>query len=90
LDASPLFAREEFEQEIMALYQAEYMVGGTCWWPSKVIENQGASLGRLAGKHGFQIWVESQKERLRFDPRPMVEVVGAVSRVKMNAKVQRP
>jgi hypothetical protein len=29
LDASPLSAREEFEQEIMVLYQAEYMVGGT-------------------------------------------------------------
>jgi len=41
-------------------------------------------------KDGFQLWVESQKERLRFDPMPMVEVAGAVSRVKMNAKVRRP
>jgi hypothetical protein len=29
LDASPLSVREEFEQEIVVLYQAEYMVGGT-------------------------------------------------------------
>jgi len=29
LDASPLSAREEFEQEIMVLYPAEYMAGGT-------------------------------------------------------------
>ena len=58
--------------------------------PSKVIENQGASLGRLAMKDGFQLWVESQKERLRFDPKPMMEVVGTVSRVEMNAKVRRP
>lgn len=58
----------------MVLYRAEYMVGGTCWLPSKVIENQGASLGRLATKDGFQLWVESQKERLRFDPMPRVEV----------------
>jgi len=29
LDASPLSVREEFEQEIMVLYQAEYMVDGT-------------------------------------------------------------
>jgi hypothetical protein len=29
LDASPLSARREFEQEIMVLYQAEYMVDGT-------------------------------------------------------------
>jgi hypothetical protein len=40
LDASPLSAREEFEQEIMVLYQAEYMVGGTGWLPSKVIESR--------------------------------------------------
>jgi hypothetical protein len=73
LDASPLSAREEFEQEIMVLYQAEYMVGGTCWLPSKVIENQGASLGRLATKDGFQLWFESQKERPRFEPMPIVE-----------------
>jgi hypothetical protein len=29
LDASTLPAKEEFEQEIMVLYQAEYMAGGT-------------------------------------------------------------
>jgi hypothetical protein len=29
LDASPLPARGEFEQEIMVHYQAEYMAGGT-------------------------------------------------------------
>jgi hypothetical protein len=90
LDASPLSAWEEFEQEIMALYQAEYMVGGTSRLPSKVIENQGASLGRLARKDGLQLWVESQKERLRFDPKPMEEVAGSLSTVKMNAKVRRP
>jgi hypothetical protein len=48
LDASPLSAREEFEQEIMVLYQAEYMVGGTGWLPSKVIENQDASSGSFS------------------------------------------
>jgi hypothetical protein len=90
LDASTLSAREEFEQEIMVLYQAEYMVGGTRRLPSKVIENQGASLGRLAMKDGFRLWFESQKERPRFEPMPMVEVAGSVSRVKMNAKVRRP
>ena len=49
--------RGEFEQEIMALYQAEYMVGGTSRLPSKVIENQGASLGRLAMKDRFPAMV---------------------------------
>ena len=41
-------------------------------------------------KDGFQLWFESQKERPRFEPMPMVEVAGSVSRVKMNAKVRRP
>src|ERR1035438_8834793 len=41
----------------MVLYQAEYMVGGTCWLPSKMIENQGASLGRLAMKDRFSAMV---------------------------------
>ena len=49
--------RGEFEQEIMALYQAEYMVGGTSRLPSKVIENQDASLGRLARKDRFPAMV---------------------------------
>jgi len=29
LDASPLSAREEFEQEIMVQYRTEYMADGT-------------------------------------------------------------
>jgi hypothetical protein len=90
LDASTLAAREEFEQEIMVLYQAEYMVGGTSRLPSKMIENQGASLGCLAKKDGFQLWFESRKERSRFEPMPMVKVAGPVSRVKMKAQVRRP
>ncbi len=32
----------------MVLYQAEYMVGGTGWLPSKVIENQDASSGSFS------------------------------------------
>lgn len=36
----------------MVLYQAEYMVGGTCWLPSKAIENQVRAWGRLAIKDG--------------------------------------
>src|ERR1700679_3164708 len=60
----------------MVLYQAEYMVGGTSRLPSKMIENQGASLGCLAKKDGFQLWFESRKERSRFEPMPMVKVAG--------------
>ena len=58
--------------------------------PSKVIEIQQASLGRLAMKNGLQLWNEAQKNTLIFVLRSIVEVAGAESRVKMNAKVRRP
>jgi hypothetical protein len=82
--------REEFEQEIMVQYRTEYMVGGTGRLPSRMIENQGASLGRLAMQDRFLIRNEAQEKPLSFVPRPIVEVIGTASRVKMNAKVRRP
>ena len=41
----------------MVLYRAEYMVDGTSGLPSKMIENQGASLGRLAIQNRFPTMV---------------------------------
>jgi hypothetical protein len=47
-------------------------------------------LGRLAMQDDFQLWNEAQKRTLTFVPNSILDVVGAVSRVKMNAKVRRP
>jgi hypothetical protein len=77
----------EFEQGIMVHDRTEYMADGTRWWPSKVIDINVRALGRLADQRRvFRIWKESQKERLRFLPKPIVKVAGGVSRVEMNAK----
>ena len=38
----------------------------------------------------LQLWNEDQKKTLIFVPSSIVEVAGAVLRVKMNAKVRRP
>jgi hypothetical protein len=52
-----------------------------------VIDFNARALGRLATQDGFfQLWNESQKERLIFVPKPIVQVAGGVSRVEMNAK----
>lgn len=39
---------------------------------------------------GFQLWNEAQQKTLSLVPRPIVEVAGMASRVKMNAKMRRP
>jgi hypothetical protein len=38
------------------------MVGGTCWLPSKLIEIQRASLGRLAMQDGFSVMGRSSEK----------------------------
>ena len=45
-------------------------------------------LGRLAMQDDFQLWNEAQKRTLTFVPNSILDVAGAVSRVKMNAKVR--
>jgi hypothetical protein len=70
----------------MEQYRAEYMVDGTNWLPS---ENDFSTreLGLFMPKDGsFSNRNESQKERLRFVPAPMVGLGRPVSRVEMNAK----
>ena len=81
----------EFEQEIMELYQAEYMVGGTGTVAIESDSDLTCELGSFSMQDGFSnIERISEKNILRFVRISMVGEAGAVSRVKMNAKKRRP